>query len=650
MDSSLTSSFSIPLRENEISVYVMGLQNTGKSSLVNCMYPLVWEPMDPGRKSISALHLVEASDAKNTSEDVYSLMEKKEKEYETLTPEAEKDLKEQLHEVYHLVPLSQNFGDSICSKGYKMRVVSIPGLGCSYSNEIVQKYARSNVHQMDVLIYTVSAESGVDTQAEMEVFSLVTEILNTNRNVVVLLTITKMDNPHDAALLKVTKRVRAMVERSWGEFKDRVRVQEVSAERALIYRYLLKHRQFGKLSEKHQSIAAQRLLSDSWEMKYQLGSDELLHAILQTLDQATSQASEGGGGGGGGSRPQCMASTRFVDWMNLFQSMVTDQISFLYRKKLLTQLRNRQWDPIADHVRIFESCVEILKHQPPSNKFDTNNKFFSEDNVYLKSVLASNLERFQTSPTSDGIEELIQFKKVVATYPLPEVLGHETFQHLFDSAYFDLLVKSHQYHQHKYLHRWISLLKENNAQGCSFVSIEKLPQLLSRHFATFRPEIKEDKFPEYVISVVTHLKEILMEWKSLNWIPTIHTFLLHFCTLFYHNVAETFGLLSCIASDILQFTKGRILCDYPGFHIFSHSSVQVQIPTDYDFRTPIVAKCFPILHELLHYLESLYCEEREEESTWNLTPGESPSPSSRWVSSCTCKQPFHVPMFTLSGK
>ena len=54
--------------------------------------------MDPGRKSISVLTLVEVEDAKDKSQDIYFDIEKKEQEHEILTPESEKDMKENLYE------------------------------------------------------------------------------------------------------------------------------------------------------------------------------------------------------------------------------------------------------------------------------------------------------------------------------------------------------------------------------------------------------------------------------------------------------------------------------------------------------------------------------------------------------------------------
>jgi len=368
----------------------------------------------------------------------------------------------------------------------------------------------------------------------------------------------------------------------------------------MIYRYLLKHREFGNLTEKHQSIIAQRLLGDSWESKFELNTGELLDALLTKLTEASCEAQ--------GNIPIYMENTKYFEWMKLFKTEITNKIEILYQKKLIKVLIAMKFDPIKDNEKIFASLTQIIKHKYAGEDYYNNENMLK---TFTKTILETNLVHLEKLIS---IEPIKNFKQLVSKYPLSDIISLKSFQSIFSSFYSKLLPKLHAPCKAKYLSEWSKIITDNRAYGCDFFDFKVLPEILIGHFSVFRPI--ESNF-EYFKILTKSLMNLVVKFKKLDWISCIYSYLVYFCEQIHRNCYPI--NLTAVCTDILRITKSQICNYYPGFYIYLQPSAiiksQVEQKDDvkkefrFDLTKPITLQIDPNLHRLLHYVS--YLEERE---------------------------------------
>jgi predicted GTPase len=184
---------SVPI--DNINLCFVGGVSTGKSTILNSIFCEQLTQCKIKRTTMVPTIYVENDVSECDTEDIYSIIEQKNKKIIELTESGEKlPLSEYEELIFNVGKLDINI-----LEGSYVNVYDIPGLNDARTKSIYYKYLENNFKKFNLIVFIVDLHSGLNTSDEMEIVHFITNNTkelkeNGNKNIYTLVVVNKADD------------------------------------------------------------------------------------------------------------------------------------------------------------------------------------------------------------------------------------------------------------------------------------------------------------------------------------------------------------------------------------------------------------------------------------------------------------------------
>lgn len=473
----------IKINSDYVHIGVIGIPNSGKSSLVNALREDRVSIISKNETKPIINTIIEADEDVLNPEEVYKkIKECDEDTKETITSITSNTYRLPVSEFGKMIPKKRIYLYDTCGKGGKYDSVITP-----YIKEYLQKFA--------VIFLTLDCLEKIDSGPQHDLIELVLEeVKRTNNLTRVIVVLNKVDlyNEDD---MRMTKQ--ELIEKINAKFEhvDHYKLVSMNTKLAFAYRYIMKHKNMN-IDRVYINLVALAELSTGW---VDIPETKLVDSIVNSINSRT-----------GKSHPGVISG--FNDLMEAYKELVVEYAGDIYKKRFEYELKNMKLNPTTN----FE---DILKHYEQIIDPDHSKPIHSQ---YLFDVIESNLKVMSTI-----ISDIHQFNLLITRYNkvMKMFLDEEKLSKLLKEYYAELL-ETLSDKKCNFLKEWMSVVN-----GCiHYISETSIVQLLVTFFLQSfdRNMLIRSGFTninEYAHTVESIVKQFkTVDCKSLIWSFIVYTF------------------------------------------------------------------------------------------------------------------------------